>query len=56
MYYDYTVHLIHRYSDWDARLTFRAPDARTARKWALGAAWLAQPDQWIIISARRKKV
>lgn len=47
----YEVKLIHRICDWDAVLTYEAPDARTARRWAKPK--MAVPDEWIVVSARR---
>lgn len=46
----YRVKLIHTLYDWDCEFTYEAPDARTARKWAL--VKLAD-NRWIVISARR---
>lgn len=52
-YTKYKVKLIHRYNDWDATLQYLAPTAPTARKWALNK--MSNPDDWIIVSARRVK-
>jgi hypothetical protein len=45
----YRIKLIHRLYDWDAVLKFNAPDAKTARKWALQK--MAEPDKWIVVKA-----
>lgn len=49
----YNVHCIHRRNDWDATFEFKAPDAKTARKWALNK--LAEADMWIVVRAKRVK-
>lgn len=45
----YQVDLIHRVHDWDASLKFMAPDARTARRWALRK--MAEPAAWVDVRA-----
>lgn len=45
----YEVKLIHRLHDWDAILKYAAPDAKTARKWALRK--MATPPDWLITRA-----
>ena len=47
----YEVTLIHRTHDWDATLKYEAPNARTARTWALRK--MAAPRDWLIVGARR---
>lgn len=49
----YEVKLIHKTHDWDAGFTYEAPDAKTARKWAMTK--LAVPADWLIISAKTVK-
>lgn len=46
----YSIILIHRLHDWDASFKFQAPNARTARRWAL--AKLAMPGDWLVVKAR----
>lgn len=50
----YHVRLIHRVHDWDASFTFNAPDARTAKKWAL--CKMLNREAWLAVEAKRLPV
>lgn len=49
----YIVELIHRIHDWNATLTFEAPDSKTARKWALRK--MGSPGYWLATKASQHK-
>ena len=49
----YKVSIIHRVYDWDSSFTMQAPDAKTARKWAM--LKLAHPHMWLAVKAEQVK-